>query len=64
MKMNYQLLADILWYSGHVLTSITLIINHFNFRYGIISVCFSQLIIIISRPIGRLEHIIISDDTV
>ena len=64
--MNYKLFADILWYLGHILTSMTLIINHFNFHYGIICVCFSQFIIIISRPIGRLdnkEHII-SDDTV
>jgi hypothetical protein len=64
--MNYQLLVDILWYSGHILTSITLIINHYNFYNGIICVCVSQFMIIISRPIGRINNIenIISDDTV
>lgn len=55
MKLDYQLLADSLWYTGHILTAITVLINHYSFNIGIISVIIGQFIIIISRPIGRIK---------
>lgn len=64
MKYNYQLLADILWYTGHILSGIAVLINHYNFNIGIIFVSIGQFMTIISRPIGRIKSIMLADDTV
>jgi hypothetical protein len=53
--MNYQILADCLWYSGHILTGIAIVTNHYNYFTGIACVFVGQFITIISRPIGRIE---------
>lgn len=53
--MNYQLLSDCLWYVGHVLTGISIVINHYNFYTAISCVFVGQFITIISRPIGRMN---------
>jgi len=52
--MNYILLSDILWYSGHVLTGASIFFSHNYFTVSICLVCFGQFITIISRPISRL----------
>jgi hypothetical protein len=62
---DFNLIADILWYTGHILTGIAIFINHYEFYEGISFAIIGQFIIIISRPIGRIKNsIIISDDTV
>lgn len=62
---NYQLLADILWYSGHILSGFSVIINHYDFNIGIAVVIIGQFITIISRPIGRIKvKNLTADDTV
>ena len=53
--MNYVLIADCLWYTGHILTGIAIIANHHNYYVGITCVFVGQFITIISRPIGRLK---------
>ena len=65
MYTHFQLVADILWYSGHILTGFSVIINHYNFNIGIIFVSIGQIITIISRPIGRMKvKDFIADDMV
>jgi hypothetical protein len=55
--MNYILLADFLWYSGHILSSCSIIFSQSN-RYLAISLVFvGQFITIISRPISRIKDI-------
>lgn len=57
MKFNYQLLADILWYLGHILTGLAVIANHYSYSIlAIIFVSIGQFITIISRPIGRIKE--------
>jgi hypothetical protein len=54
--MNYQLYADILWYTGHIITGLAIVVNHYNFYLGITTVFIGQFMTIISRPIGRIKH--------
>lgn len=62
---HYQLLADIIWYFGHILSGVSVIINHYDFNIGIAVVILGQFIIIISRPIGRIKvKELAADDTV
>lgn len=52
---NYTLFADCLWYFGHILTGISIVINHYHFYTAIAIVFLGQFITIISRPIGRIK---------
>ena len=54
--MNYLLFSDYLWYSGHILTGLAIVINRYNYNYAVIMVLFGQFITIISRPIGRIKN--------
>jgi hypothetical protein len=54
MKINYILFADCLWYCGHVLTGISIVVNHYHFYIAIVIVFVGQFITMISRPIGRI----------
>jgi hypothetical protein len=53
--MNYLLLSDILWYIGHILTGLSIIVTHNNYYLAVSMVLFGQFITIISRPIGRIK---------
>lgn len=52
--MNYILLADFLWYSGHILTGSSVLFSRTNHILTISLVFVGQFITIISRPIGRI----------
>jgi hypothetical protein len=52
--INYRLLSDCLWYLGHILTGVTIVINRYDFYAAIAVVMIGQFLIIISRPIGRI----------
>jgi hypothetical protein len=54
--MNYVLLADFLWYSGHVLTGSSVLFSRTNYKLTISLVFVGQFITIISRPIGRITN--------
>jgi hypothetical protein len=54
--MNYVLIADALWYSGHVLTGSSILFSS-NRNLAISLVLVGQLITIVSRPIGRIQNI-------
>jgi hypothetical protein len=54
--MNYILLSDILWYSGHILSGLSIIFSHNNYYLAVSLVIFGQFITIISRPIGRIKN--------
>lgn len=54
MVVNYILLADYLWYLGHMLTGISIVVNHYHFYTAIVIVFVGQFITMISRPIGRI----------
>lgn len=54
--MNYGLFADCLWYSGHVLTGIAIVVNHYHYFLGMTCVFVGQFITIVSRPIGRIKQ--------
>jgi len=54
--MNYQHMADFLWYMGHILTGLTIIGNHYDNRVGVGCVFVGQTLTMISRPIGRLQN--------
>lgn len=54
--MKYTVVADILWYSGHVMTGFAIVVNHYHFYSGISFVVVGQLLTIVSRPIGRLPE--------
>lgn len=54
--MNYSLLADVLWYSGHVLTASSIVFSETNRNVAICLVFVGQFITIISRPIGRIKN--------
>jgi hypothetical protein len=60
--MDYPLFADCLWYIGHVLTGIAIIVSHYEYKYGVVCVFVGQFITIISRPIGRLNNKIVGTD--
>ena len=53
--MNYQKLADALWYVGHVITAMSIVVNHYDFPAAVFVVCVGQAITMASRPIGRME---------
>lgn len=55
VRMNYVLIADCLWYMGHVLTGIAIIANHYSYLVGIACVFVGQFATIVSRPIGRIQ---------
>lgn len=57
MKFDYILISDILWYSGHILTSISILLTRNNFNLAVSFVFLGQFITIISRPIGRIKNI-------
>jgi len=54
--MNYTILADFLWYSGHILYGISVFFSQSNYVMAVSMVCIGQFITIISRPIGRLQQ--------
>ena len=65
--MNYILLADFLWYSGHILTGSSIIFSPTNYHLAISLVFVGQFITIISRPISRIKNtskIEISNETI
>ena len=53
--MNYVLLSDCLWYTGHVLTGGSVFFSHNNFNVAVFLICFGQFITIVSRPISRIK---------
>jgi len=53
--MNYLLVADCLWYTGHVLTGMAIVANHYNSSMGLSCVFIGQIITILSRPISRIR---------
>lgn len=55
-NINYTILADCLWYFGHVLTGCAIVVNHYNYSMGILCVFIGQFTTIISRPIGRINN--------
>lgn len=54
--MNYILISDCLWYSGHILTSLSILFTYDNRYLSISLVFFGQFITIISRPISRIKN--------
>ena len=52
--MNYILVADFLWYSGHILTGSSVLFSRTNYNLTISLVFIGQFITILSRPIGRI----------
>jgi len=61
MQINYLLLSDCLWYTGHILTGISIIFTQNNFYVAVSFVAIGQFITIISRPIGRINNNIKED---
>jgi hypothetical protein len=57
--MNYVLISDILWYSGHILSGFSIFFTRNNYYLAVIMVIFGQFITIISRPISRIKNNII-----
>ena len=53
--INYTIIADCLWYFGHILTGCAIVVNHYNYSMGITCVFIGQFTTIISRPIGRIK---------
>jgi hypothetical protein len=53
--MNYLLISDYLWYSGHILSALSIIFSY-NYYLAVFMVIFGQFITIISRPIGRYKN--------
>ena len=54
---SYQTIADIMWYSGHVLTGLSIVFTHNNYPLACACVFIGQGITIFSRPIGRIKEI-------
>ena len=54
--MNYTLIADSLWYTGHVITGFAIITNHYQYSMGISFAFVGQLLTMISRPLGRMKN--------
>ena len=57
--MNYFLLADILWYLGHLITGSSILFSRTNYYVAVYLVFIGQFITIISRPIGRIKNEVI-----
>lgn len=53
--MKYETLADIMWYVGHVITAMSIVVNHFHFPGAVATVFVGQAITMISRPVGRIK---------
>lgn len=53
--MKYETVADIMWYVGHVITAMSIVVNHFNFPAAVVTVFVGQAITMVSRPVGRLK---------
>jgi len=53
--MNYSLIADYLWYIGHILSGLSILFSRTNYYLAIALVMFGQSITIISRPLGRIK---------
>ena len=55
--MKYSTWADILWYTGHVITSIGIVTHHSPsfLGTGFSMVLVGQFFTILSRPIGRIR---------
>ena len=51
--MHYHHIADTMWYTGHVLTGIAVVANHYHYPIAVSFVFIGQLLTIVSRPIGR-----------
>jgi hypothetical protein len=47
--------ADMLWYTGHVITGFAIVTNPYHFFLGVSLVVVGQALTIISRPVGRLR---------
>ena len=54
--MNYLMISDYLWYTGHVLSGLSIIFTRYNYNIAVSLVFFGQFITIISRPIGRIKN--------
>jgi len=54
--MNYILISDFLWYTGHVLSGISILFSHNNYYLAVSMVFIGQIITIISRPISRMKN--------
>ena len=54
--MKYVLVADGLWYVGHVVTGFAIVVNQYHSYLGIVFVFTGQFMTIISRPIGRWNN--------
>jgi len=54
--MDYMLISDFLWYSGHILSACSVLFSHTNYNLSILFVFFGQFITIISRPISRIKN--------
>lgn len=53
--MKYETLADLMWYVGHVITAMSIVVNHFNFPAAVVTVFAGQAITMGSRPVGRIK---------
>ena len=53
--MEYETLADLMWYAGHVITAMSIVVNHFDFPCAVVTVFVGQAITMVSRPVGRLK---------
>ena len=54
--MDYLLLSDLLWYSGHIFSGISILFTHNDFYLAVSFVFFGQMITILSRPISRINN--------
>lgn len=52
----FQLIGDIMWYAGHILCGISILITSANFWAGVAFVLAGQGLTMLSRPIGRLNN--------
>jgi hypothetical protein len=55
MYMNYVLIADVLWYVGHMLTGCAILITKDHYSLAVGCVWVGQGMTMISRPIGRIH---------
>ena len=63
--MKYSTWADILWYSGHVITGIGIVTHHSPsfLCTGFSMVLVGQFFTILSRPIGRIRDSMAENET-
>ena len=53
--MKYGLIADVLWYMGHVVTGSAILFTKHHYHLAIGCVWIGQGMTMISRPIGRIK---------